>query len=407
MSDSKKKPNIPPPDDFSKTTPNVDFDEEFDSTGDWRDTHGGDASEAPADDWGKTVINYDVSSHEKDTGDLMDSANEGDPSEPDWGVTQANVNLNDDFESTDPDFADHSDDGATVPYFRLPDAERAKYQNIPDTPTEKAKKEEQKQRKEGGVPMWFWVSAGLMTMFSFAVLVLLGAWFFFTGQTSFTVRAKGAQPFSQFFIDGNRWGVPRPDDTVDLPGLRPGKRQIIVRQKGFKDFEREVKGDSGETVEIIVSQIKEDPECVKVDLTNVRERERCADIILSNLDNPPNLDDLLRALNLYYINFDSGRHDIPPSRQKFLERASTYIKQLPETVQIEIGGHTDNVGGDNDNLKLSERRANSVRQFFIGKGVKESMLVTKGYGESSPKESNATAAGRFQNRRIQYTAIKR
>ncbi len=64
MSDSKDKPKMPPPDDFSKTTPNIDIDPEDSagSKGDWDDSGYGSAPDAPADDWGKTVINYNVSS---------------------------------------------------------------------------------------------------------------------------------------------------------------------------------------------------------------------------------------------------------------------------------------------------------------------------------------------------------
>ncbi len=420
MSDSKDKPKMPPPDDFSKTTPNIDIDPEDSagSKGDWDDSGYGSAPDAPADDWGKTVINYNVSSldesddddddeDEKSFGAELHPSKEK-ASEPDWGMTQQNFNVNDEFGSGSSEADNDSVAGATVPYFKLPDAEKAKYQNIPPTPTERAEKEAENKKKEGGVPMWFWVAAGLMMMFSFAVLVLLGVWFFFTGPSSFTVRVKGAQPFSQFFVDGGRWGVTNAEKTVDLVGLRPGKRKIIIRKKGYTDDEQEVTGESGDVLEIFARQQQSEAErqgCEQI--IDVKTREDCANLILDNLDSPPNLDDLLRALNLYYINFDSGADTIPPARQKFLERASTYLKQLPETVVIEIGGHTDNVGSDSNNQALSERRANSVKEFFVANGIKPGMLMTRGYGETNPKDSNETESGRFQNRRIQYTAVKR
>ncbi len=414
MSDSKKDPKMPPPDDFSKTTPNIniDGDDYGDGSSDWDKTSYGSPPDAPADDWGKTVINYDVSSlddnaEEEDYGKAHHPSPK-DPNIPDWGLTQTNLNLNDDYSSSDPDAQDDFVDGATVPYFKLPDAERRKYQDIPPTPTERVKKEAAQKKKEGGIPVWFWIAAGIMMMFSFAVLVLFGAWFLFTGPSSFTVKVKGAQPFSQFLIDGGRWGVTNPEDTVDLVGLRPGRRKLIVRKKGFNDYEEEVVGEAGDIIDVTAKQQKaaaERKDCEKI--LDVKTREDCANLILDNLDSPPNLDDLLRALNLYYINFESGQHTIPVARQKFLERAATYLKQLPDTVVIEIGGHTDNKGTDATNQPLSERRANSVRQFLLTQGIKPEMLTTKGFGSTSPKDTNETEEGRFQNRRIQYTAIKR
>ncbi len=410
MSDSKKNPKMPPPDDFSKTTPNIRTEDFDDSEADWEKTQYGSPSEAPADDWGKTVINYNVSSLNENSDDdsfgkeLHPSKDA--PKDADWGVTQTNINIHDDFGAKDEDFGD-STDGATVPYFKLPEADRAKYQNVPLTPTEKAKKEAETKKKAGGIPTWFWVSAGLMAMFSFAVIVLVGVWFFLSGTSGFTVKVKGAQPNSVILVDQARWGVTNPDGAVDLTGLEARKqRKIIVRKKGFKDDEHEVKGENGEVIEIIARQQASENECQQIDLTNVKQREDCANIILNNLDRPPNLDDLLKALNLYYINFDSGQHTIPPDRQKFLERAASYMKEIPDGVVIEIGGHTDNVGQSASNQELSERRANSVKEFFISKGIKAEVLTTKGYGADKPRASNDSEAGKFQNRRIEYTIIK-
>ncbi|NNE97688.1 MAG: OmpA family protein [Pyrinomonadaceae bacterium] len=406
MTDSKKDPKMPPPDDFARTTPNIDVSMD-DDLADWEKTQVNKPSDAPADDWGKTVINYNDSAEgdsDEEFGATQYNTN-SDPSEPEWGMTQANVNLGREFEGDDSDF-DIEPDGATVPYFRLPEAERAKYEKIAPTPTEKAKKEEEEKKKQGGIPIWFWVSAGIMTMFSFAVLVLLGVWFFIIQTSGFTVNVKNAKPGSEIFVDQTRFGTTKPDGTVDLHGLEAGKERIIlVRKKGFKDYSKAVKGENGETVPFIAKQVKADQECVTVDVTNVTARENCANTILDNMDSPPNLNDLLRALNLYYINFASGQSSIPRERLPFLKRASTFIKQMPQNVVIEIGGHTDSDGDDRDNQILSEKRAESVRKALEGFGVKESRLVTKGYGEQEPKESNDTEKGKFENRRIAYKAV--
>ncbi|MFV0388033.1 MAG: OmpA family protein [Pyrinomonadaceae bacterium] len=401
MSDSNDdKPGMPPPDDWSKTTPNIPA-EDFEES-EWGKTNYGTPSDAPADEWGKTVINYNVSGAEPDLGKQLHPSKE-EFSEPDWGVTQPNVRLNDDFE---PESNEDSNDGMTVPYLRLPDAEREKYAKIPPTPSERARQDEEKRKKAGGIPAWFWIGAGLMTMFSFAVIVLLAVYFFFMGPSAFTIQIKGAQPNSQFFVNNSRWGVENPQGEVDLIGLSPGTKKLIVRKKGFEDFETNVDGKRGEVVTVLVAQKASANECQNAEsMTDIAKREECANIILNNLDSPPNVDDLLRALNLYYINFASGDASIPAARQKFLERASTYIKQLPDKIVIEIGGHTDDVGDDASNMDLSNRRANAVKDYFVKTGLSEARFTTKGYGETQPKEANNTEEGRFQNRRISYMVV--
>ena len=74
---------------------------------------------------------------------------------------------------------------------------------------------------------------------------------------------------------------------------------------------------------------------------------------------------------------------------------------------IEVGGHTDNVGNKASNQALSDNRAKSVKTALVGFGVKEAILQTRGYGDAKPKASNDTDDGKFQNRRIEYSAIIR
>ena len=69
--------------------------------------------------------------------------------------------------------------------------------------------------------------------------------------------------------------------------------------------------------------------------------------------------------------------------------------------KIDVDGHTDNVGKDELNQKLSESRANSVKQYLMQNSVDESRIVATGYGESKPIEDNKTVAGRSKNRRVE------
>jgi OOP family OmpA-OmpF porin len=76
------------------------------------------------------------------------------------------------------------------------------------------------------------------------------------------------------------------------------------------------------------------------------------------------------------------------------------MKENPE-VTVEIAGHTDSVGNATYNRELSERRANSVRKFFLDNGVAASRLKAVGYGEQQPIADNLTEAGRARNRRVE------
>jgi outer membrane protein OmpA-like peptidoglycan-associated protein len=73
--------------------------------------------------------------------------------------------------------------------------------------------------------------------------------------------------------------------------------------------------------------------------------------------------------------------------------------------RIELGGHTDNVGGAVKNMKLSLDRALAVRQYLIDKGIDGNRIVAKGYGLTKPIASNKTAAGRAQNRRTEVKIL--
>ena len=74
-------------------------------------------------------------------------------------------------------------------------------------------------------------------------------------------------------------------------------------------------------------------------------------------------------------------------------------------LRIEVAGHTDSDGLAMKNLELSQRRAEAVTAYLVGKGIDADQLVPWGYGESRPIEDNGTTAGRAANRRIEFKAL--
>lgn len=101
------------------------------------------------------------------------------------------------------------------------------------------------------------------------------------------------------------------------------------------------------------------------------------------------------------INFETNKYEILPAHYAELEIVFAKLNKFPKATAV-IEGYTDNVGAAAYNQKLSERRANAVKNYFIDKhGVAASRLSAAGYGESKPVASNANAAGRNQNRRVE------
>ncbi len=103
------------------------------------------------------------------------------------------------------------------------------------------------------------------------------------------------------------------------------------------------------------------------------------------------------SFNLYYA---PRVNEITPKSMSVLEKAVGFLKEHPE-YKVRIIGHTDNVGDDDYNMKLSKERAEDVLKIFNRKGINFNRLEAIGKGESEPIESNDTDEGRQLNRRIQ------
>ena len=99
--------------------------------------------------------------------------------------------------------------------------------------------------------------------------------------------------------------------------------------------------------------------------------------------------------------FDTGSHTLKPEARKTLDEAAARLKKHGE-VPATVTGHTDAVGNDASNQKLSENRAAAVRDYFVGQaGIPSSRLAVKGLGKSQPVGDNATEQGRQRNRRVE------
>jgi OmpA-OmpF porin, OOP family len=113
-----------------------------------------------------------------------------------------------------------------------------------------------------------------------------------------------------------------------------------------------------------------------------------------------------RVFVLENVYFEFGKSILKPESFASLDELVALLKAEP-AMEIEISGHTDNVGTHESNMKLSQDRAESVRQYLIKKGIMASRVKAVGYGATVPIASNDTDEGRQMNRRTEVKIVKR
>jgi outer membrane protein OmpA-like peptidoglycan-associated protein len=101
------------------------------------------------------------------------------------------------------------------------------------------------------------------------------------------------------------------------------------------------------------------------------------------------------------ILFDTGKDVIKPESLPTLKSILAIIVDNP-ALNFSIEGHTDNQGSKAINQPLSEKRSAAVKAWFVGKGVEEARLKTKGFGDAKPIDTNNTPEGRANNRRVEF-----
>ncbi|MGY0391110.1 OmpA family protein [Bizionia sp. KMM 8389] len=114
-----------------------------------------------------------------------------------------------------------------------------------------------------------------------------------------------------------------------------------------------------------------------------------------------------KALNAYAktILFDTGKSSIKAQSEKVLQDIIAILKEYPNA-KFTVEGHTDSVGSESLNMKLSDSRALSVKDYLTSNGIDAFRLSSKGFGESKPIDTNKTRAGRANNRRVEINLVK-
>jgi OOP family OmpA-OmpF porin len=110
------------------------------------------------------------------------------------------------------------------------------------------------------------------------------------------------------------------------------------------------------------------------------------------------------SITLQGVNFETNAATLTGDSRPVLDAVAADLKKYPR-LEIEVQGHTDNVGADAYNLGLSQRRATAVREYLVSQGVAADQLSAKGYGETQPVAENTTPAGRKENRRVVLSVL--
>lgn len=111
-----------------------------------------------------------------------------------------------------------------------------------------------------------------------------------------------------------------------------------------------------------------------------------------------------QVVRLEGVNFELDSARLKPGAREILEETARSLRGQPN-LRVEIAGHTDSQGSASYNLNLSKRRASAVKTFLIKEGIDPARMEIKGYGESQPVASNDTAAGRQENRRVEFRVL--
>lgn len=180
-------------------------------------------------------------------------------------------------------------------------------------------------------------------------------------------------------VDGKNYGIARTNPAT-------GEYKIVLPYGVNYDFSANAEGHIG------VSE--------NLDLTSVgeyKEIERDLSLV------PIEVGSTVRLNNIF---FETGSATLKSESYGELNRVVKFLNNNP-TIKIELGGHTDNVGSDASNQKLSQQRVNSVMDYLLAQGVDAAKMLAKGYGESKPVDTNDTEEGRQNNRRVEFIILEK
>lgn len=187
--------------------------------------------------------------------------------------------------------------------------------------------------------------------------------------------------------------------SVDIDVIDMATNQVVAKARSDKDGNYRIPVPPGKSYSISYNKAGYLFQSVNIDIPNTMGFEKTLkDLTLQKVD-------VGKKMVLNSIFFDVNKATLRTESLPELDRAAKLMKDM-STLEIEISGHTDNVGSKEHNQSLSEQRAKSVVDFLIRKGIASNRLKYVGFGFLHPVASNETEDGKQQNRRTEFKVLK-
>lgn len=196
------------------------------------------------------------------------------------------------------------------------------------------------------------------------------------------IRGEGRYVYDDF---GEGYGEPRVSLGIEIPLFEERQVEVAAAEENVK------------IVEVPTGLLDTDGDGI------VDEKDQCPDTPAGDRVDG-NGCTLERIIELKGVTFEFDKTRLRPDAETILDWAVDILKKYPD-MQVEIAGHTDSIGTDEYNQRLSEGRAQSVKTYFVEHGVPDSQMSVKGYGESEPRDTNDTEEGRERNRRVELRIL--
>ncbi len=181
--------------------------------------------------------------------------------------------------------------------------------------------------------------------------------------------------------------VPQRNKTLTFVGEKNPKNRISVKTDGYGEASFLIPRE--DSYRILCESLTGPFECGETPFVSLHASYGSVNVAFDDT----------RA-ELQGVSFKAGSAELVPSSLSSLDKTIAGLKKNAKA-KVEIEGHTSSEGGEEYNQKLSEERANSVRDYMVRKGISADRITAVGYGYSRPKASNDSEEGRKQNRRIE------
>ena len=178
-----------------------------------------------------------------------------------------------------------------------------------------------------------------------------------------------------WFIDSNERNTTNSDGLAML-SVVPGEHSVIISAEGFGPARRTLTLAGSTDLAVVLSPSR-------VEVTN-------SQIIIQDK-----------------VFFDTAKATLQPHSHDILDEVVLVLLDHPEIIRIQVQGHTDDTGQAEDNLKLSQERAETVREYLIQRGVSGTRVDALGFGETQPLDPNPTDTARSTNRRVEFHVLER